>query len=272
MIVTQNNRFDTHGLGKLPSGGTNVPTRSFWGRLLRKVVNIALTIVENSGPVGSWIGGEIRDEINPDWLNRIAYKEGTYEPTPSEEAIILSFMNNKFIPFYKTLMKELDNAIANRDLNDQLIGINNVKSKMCVVSTYFANNNISGLSHDAVLYRLDTINECFNIVNKAIDSILANNANSFELVPATTVPVSAKYFPLIVPGTSFNCQNYSKIGSANLGNNQSTLEIPDLSNGNSQTVVKSSDNTGMWITIFVVGAVLVSVLSAKEDEETEAKQ
>lgn len=256
------------GLGKLPGGGTNVrPPRSFFGRLLRGIVKIALEVVENSGPIGNLIADEIRSEINSSWLNKTTSDFKAYEPTLAEENKILSFMNTKFFPFYRNLVADLDDAIENTDISIQLLGINEVMAKMCVATEYISKNDTLGLSPSAISYRLDAVKECFNYINKSIYKIIATNQNSFELVSVTITPKPSDYLPLVVSGSNYKCQAYLKKNSVIASGLPTTLDVGTVTNSpsNYQTVVKNNDNSGMWLTVFVVGAVLVTVLSSRDD-------
>lgn len=260
----------SNGLGKLPGGGTNVkPPRSFFGRLLRSVVKLALDAVENYGIIGSFIADEIRSEINDEWLNRqsdLTLK--TYEPTIDEEKKILNFMTLKFIPFYKNIVSSLEFSLSISDIDIQLEGINTALAKMCVVSEYYSKNEVNGLSDGAVNYRKEAIDECFNYINKIIYQVILANQNSFELVNTSIIPNSTDFLPLNITASNYSCQKYIKTSTKIGSQNENLLDVNSIVDPTItyQNTEKNNSNSGVWITLFVTGAILISILSNTNNE------
>ncbi len=215
---------------------------------------------------------------DPGWTHK---KSGTvvdYEPTTSENNILEQWKNNKFLPFYSKLATDLATAFQQQTLAAQLIKVNQVRNKMCIVATYFNNNETTGLSQKAIQLRTDFISYSFEPLFTMIeDSFYDHDLIEQDMNVSLSNLTINQYSPLIntANGMSLICKNYIDIpGDSNhvaplvITNTSPAIELAPVATSSSN---KSNDNTSLWIGIFVAGVLAISLFTGKNDEERKEK-
>lgn len=199
------------------NGGLN----GWFGRLIRRLCQDAVRLVQNTPIVGMVFHNslkELEDVVN-DSSNFQFRKMPDYEPTPAEAAILEPWATNKLNPFYKKMVEQLSSAFAMTSANVQLVQINEVVKKMCVVKAYFATNETAGYSTDGLAARMELITKIFEPVEKLVADSVAKYAMPLVLEPATyqLQPGERDFFPLI-PASSmvFQCNKYVVTANASV--------------------------------------------------------
>lgn len=227
-----------NGLGKLYIDPSAPKKTTFLGRLARKLYGLAANAVKQAVPLG--LGAEIVEQIEKignigDWANqRLALDENgysNYEPTPAEEAIIGSFMQTRFNPFFTNVVKELDRGMASPDVDSQMAAINIALSKMCVVMSHFRYNDADGLSPDALKYRWDGIRSMMEAIDNVVFKILDENPGYFIQSPARITASPADFAPFSIPAATYDCQNYVELGKDTAGNDVPVVPVSTTPNG-----------------------------------------
>lgn len=210
----------------------NLPSKSYpvtglngwFGRLMKKLVNAAISIVESVPIIGPAVASELKNLFaditdGTQWWNRGTIE---YEPTASEEVILTKWNTEKFSPFYKKLAEGLSAALQQQDFAMQLTGINAALNKMCVVRSYFMYNEMAGLSANAVAWRLSLIDELLNPIEDIIENAVSS-ANLASVQVSVAISDFSPYAPLITGSTAaYTCFNYL---GGNAAQNQTFLPV-----------------------------------------------
>lgn len=185
-----------------------------------------------------------------------------YVPTPAEAVILDQWQLNKLSPFYRELTMDLSDGFQQANLQDQIAIINEVLEKMCVVKSYFFNNETTGLSSMAIQLRNELIDKIFEplyeLIEDSFDNYSIETINTNVKLDNSTI---ALYSPLITgyKDLNYNCLNYSLENSTQNPSTINPAPIVTSTPNSTQTVVKKSDNTMLWLGVAFAGIVAITI-------------
>lgn len=204
------------------------------------------------------------------YIDDVVLKLGSdYEPTLQEEMILNNWQLNKLQPFYRELALDLSDAFKQNSLTQQTSIVNEVLNKMCIVKTYFINNEKDGLSINAIQLRSNLIENIFEPLYEIIETSFANqNLTSISVLAKLDNSTIGDYYPLISGNKSLStsCFNYKS-------NSTSSNEVPMILNDSTstpQTVIKESNGNLLWIGLLVAGVLAITIFN--DDNSTSEKK
>ena len=153
-----------------------------------------------------------------------------YEPTDSELSILEPWQLRKLTPFYESLSLELKNVFNQQDLVTQISGANAILNKMCIVTTYFAQYETTGLSNEAVNMRSSLIEQLFEPLYIIIEnSFASSNLVTFTSSISVNSENANQFNNLLNPTANFEttCENYKENSRIAFGNlNPIKIKLP----------------------------------------------
>lgn len=189
----------------------------------------------------------------------------TYEPTGGEKLILDNWAENKFKPYFETLVAKVKAVFETNSFESQINVINDVLKNMSIVTIYYSNNNPEGLSQNGVNIRIELIEIIFAPLKDLIANSLEENISYLEKIDYNINYIeSSEFMYLNIPSSSVNYtgEKYIIQGSvsdtpvsSNVNLNSSTSIItpnpinyenqtPTSSTGQNPNSQTGSDNTG----------------------------
>lgn len=164
-----------------------------------------------------------------------------YEPTDFELSILEPWQSQRLTPFYENLSIELKNVFNQKNIILQVAGANAILNKMCIVITYFAQYETTGLSNEAIYMRNALIQQLFEPLYAIIESSFASsNLITFTSNISVNSENVNQFNNLLNPTANFNttCENYKENSRVVLGNlipikiklPKKTVSVPNFQN------------------------------------------
>ncbi|MBM6498988.1 hypothetical protein [Flavobacterium macrobrachii] len=242
------------------------------GWICRQLTKIA-NFIEDIPIVGPRFAGNIRVVISiVNAVDEAFFRTaGEYEPTYSESIILDNWQLNKLQPFYRNLTMKLSDAFKKNNLSQQLEEVNEILKIMCVVKSYFTNNELTGLSSNAINLRNELVDKILEPLYEVIETSFENqNLTPFQTIAKLDASTINSYYPLIenISILSTDCLNYK---SNSTTNNTIPLIINDFES-TPQPVVKKSDDNLIWIGLFFAGVIAITIFNSRENEKDKKKK
>jgi hypothetical protein len=168
-----------------------------------------------------------------------------YEPTTAEQVILDKWVKEKLTPFYSNLNTQFQSVFNGPSPSTQLLVINEIMAKICVVRGYFATNETNGLSKLAVEKRMELIDIVLNVIEDSInDSFVSDNIVSETSTYKVTN--NGLFNPFTIPlNTSYACIKYTNTVPIAQQNNAPILPIkPVVINPVTNETIKVNPTTG----------------------------
>ena len=228
------------------------------GWICRKLNQLADWCRDNVPVIGNSIANKL--QFASDVASAVGLRVMTdYEPTASEDLILNNFKDNKLQPFLKSLADDVTFAFTQTSLSEQLIIINNVLNKMCVVQKYFNANETAGLSQSAINLRSDLIENAFRSIHDLIDTSL-QGITQIEVDALINKTNASEYYPIITssPSLTVRCYNYVNTGvsDAPIKVTEVTTTSPSTTTSTNLNTISSKRNLGIAIGLFALALVL----------------